>query len=324
MGHEAQQKMMVSDVLIVGLSGLGVEVAKNVILAGVKSVTLYDPEPVTAFDLGANFYLSEEDIGLPRAARCVARLAELNQYVPVKVTDSLSPEGMSCCCVTVPLSVEDSVSLNQKCRTSNCAFIKAQVAGVFAQVFCDFGKEFIVSDKDGENPSLSQVEAITVSNPGIVKVLEDHGRHGLETGDTVKFSRVQGMPELNETEHVVKVTGPFTFEIGDCSGFAQAATQGYINQIKKPTRLEFRPLSEALEEPGEMMISDFAKFERPALLHAAFRGLASHLDSSSGSFVTPGDAAAAEKVVEASKPYYGGDLTEDQVSRLAVHFHKLL
>lgn len=80
---------------------------------------------------------------------------------------------------------------------------------------------------------MSQIEAITVSNPGVVKVLEDQGRHGLETGDTVKFSKVQGMPELNETEHEVKVTGPFTFEIGDCSSFSGAATQGYINQIKK-------------------------------------------------------------------------------------------
>ena len=42
MGHEAQRRMAVSDVLIVGMNGLGVETAKNVILAGVKSVSLHD------------------------------------------------------------------------------------------------------------------------------------------------------------------------------------------------------------------------------------------------------------------------------------------
>ena len=191
MGHEAQQKMMVSDVLIVGLSGLGVEVAKNIILAGVKSVTLYDPNPVTSFDLGGNFYFQESDIGKPRAATCKDKLSELNQYVPVKIVDTISPQGMSCCCVTTPLPSADVVALNEQCRTSNCAFIYSQVSGVFSQVFCDFGAEFIVSDKDGENPHMSQIEAITVSNPGVVKVLEDQGRHGLETGDTVKFGRVQ-------------------------------------------------------------------------------------------------------------------------------------
>tara|TARA_A100001015_G_scaffold165527_1_gene183987 strand:- start:1261 stop:1437 length:177 start_codon:yes stop_codon:yes gene_type:complete len=34
MGHAAMKKMATSDVLIVGLNGLGVEAAKNVILAG--------------------------------------------------------------------------------------------------------------------------------------------------------------------------------------------------------------------------------------------------------------------------------------------------
>ena len=45
MGHAAQRRMALSNVLIVGTKGLGAEIAKNIILAGVKSVTLYDPRP---------------------------------------------------------------------------------------------------------------------------------------------------------------------------------------------------------------------------------------------------------------------------------------
>ena len=41
-GHDAQRKLASSNILIVGLSGLGIETAKNIILAGVKSVTLHD------------------------------------------------------------------------------------------------------------------------------------------------------------------------------------------------------------------------------------------------------------------------------------------
>ena len=52
--------------------------AKNVILAGVKSVTLHDTAPTTWLDLSAQFYLSEKDLGQPRAASCCAQLAELN------------------------------------------------------------------------------------------------------------------------------------------------------------------------------------------------------------------------------------------------------
>lgn len=42
LGHEAMKRMQNSNVLISGMKGLGVEIAKNVILGGVKSVTVHD------------------------------------------------------------------------------------------------------------------------------------------------------------------------------------------------------------------------------------------------------------------------------------------
>lgn len=67
--------------------------AKNVILAGVKKVALYDPTPVVQRDLGAQFYLAEADVGRPTAEACRARLQELNTSVKVVVQDSVS-EGV--------------------------------------------------------------------------------------------------------------------------------------------------------------------------------------------------------------------------------------
>ena len=85
MGHEAQKRILASDVLIVGLGGVGVEAAKNVILAGVKSVTLHDNTLTDFVDLSTQFYLSEGDIGIARAQVSGPKLAELNPYVPVSV-----------------------------------------------------------------------------------------------------------------------------------------------------------------------------------------------------------------------------------------------
>ena len=48
--------------------GLGLEVAKNIILGGVKSVTLHDEENAEIIDLSSQFYLNEEDVGKNRAA----------------------------------------------------------------------------------------------------------------------------------------------------------------------------------------------------------------------------------------------------------------
>jgi ubiquitin-activating enzyme E1 len=62
-GNETMKKLSELKVFIIGLKGLGVEVAKNIILSGPKRVSLYDKDIVTLKHLGTNFYLKEEDIG---------------------------------------------------------------------------------------------------------------------------------------------------------------------------------------------------------------------------------------------------------------------
>lgn len=58
---------LVMHVCVCACRGLGVETAKNLILAGPGLVSLCDDEPVAMPDLGANFFLEEGDVGKPRA-----------------------------------------------------------------------------------------------------------------------------------------------------------------------------------------------------------------------------------------------------------------
>jgi ubiquitin-activating enzyme E1 len=89
-GMETMGKLIKMQVVVVGLRGLGVEVAKNLILAGPKAVMLYDPDVTRANDLGANFYLEEEHVGkVSRAEGVAAKLKELNPYVKVTVITDL-------------------------------------------------------------------------------------------------------------------------------------------------------------------------------------------------------------------------------------------
>lgn len=107
LGHEAMKKMAVSNVLIIGMKGLGVEIgeiwlrqcvswlrdltpssfraAKNVVLAGVKSVTIFDSEPAAIADLSSQYFIHEADLGKRRDVVTLPRLAELNAYVPVSI-----------------------------------------------------------------------------------------------------------------------------------------------------------------------------------------------------------------------------------------------
>lgn len=61
-------------ILIIGLRGLGVEIAKNIIVSGPSKVTIFDPNEVLIEDLGSNFYLSINELGKRRDESCLAKL----------------------------------------------------------------------------------------------------------------------------------------------------------------------------------------------------------------------------------------------------------
>ena len=165
MGHEAQRRMAKSDILIIGLNGLGIETAKNVILAGVKSVTLHDDALATMNDLASQFYITESDLGLPRAEISAPRLAELNPYVPVSVlTGDIQLETLKeyTVIVLIEIPLSEQLLIAQFCHEQGIAIICSDVRGVFSSIFCDFGESFIVSDVDGEPAASSMIATITV------------------------------------------------------------------------------------------------------------------------------------------------------------------
>ena len=68
----------------------------------------------------------------------------------------------------------------------------------------------------------------------------DETRHGLEDGDFVTFSEVQGMTELNGCEPLkISVKGPYTFTIGDTTKLGDYKAGGIFTQVKMPKIIEF-------------------------------------------------------------------------------------
>ena len=196
LGHEAMRRMQASNVLIVGMGGLGVEIAKNVILGGVKSVTIYDKENVSLDDLASHFYASESDIGKNRAKCTLPHLAELNTYVPLKAiepTKILACEDLLHYQVVVLTNSphQEQIEFGKFCHQNNIKFIVAETRGIFGQIFCDFGDKFEVVDVDGEQPLSAMISAINSDPQGIVTTLDEQ-RHGFEDNMVVTFSEVKG------------------------------------------------------------------------------------------------------------------------------------
>lgn len=74
-GAQAQERIRSANILLVSLRALGTEIAKNLTLAGISSLTIIDDEVVNEEDFGAQYFVREEDIGKP------VSLASLVTYV---------------------------------------------------------------------------------------------------------------------------------------------------------------------------------------------------------------------------------------------------
>jgi len=304
MSHEAMAKITSTDVLIIGMKGLGVETAKNIILAGVKSVVVYDNEPTAIADLSSQFFLSESDVGKPRGPSCASKLAELNNYVEVRAhTGSLDDGFLKNFHVIVvtdqPLALQ--LKINDFAHANKIHFISTESRGVFGNIFTDYGDDFTVFDTTGEAPVANMIASVTVDaeGKGLVTIVDEQ-RLQFEDGEVVSFSEVGGLPKLNGSTHKIKVTGQYTFTIGDISGYGTYTNGGYVTQVKQPKQLKFLPLREALVTPGEFLLSDFAKFDYPPQLHVAFQALHT-FNEKHKSFPEPRSQEHADEVLASAK-----------------------
>lgn len=89
MGLDAVKKQACASVLLSGLSPVGVEVAKNLVLSGVKRLTLHDSYKCSYRDLSGQFFLSETHVQQQtnRAVASLIQLQQLNYYVKVDLLD---------------------------------------------------------------------------------------------------------------------------------------------------------------------------------------------------------------------------------------------
>lgn len=320
-GRETMKRMFGANVLVSGLRGLGVEVAKNAILAGVKSVTVHDTAEVAISDLSSQFYLTEADVGKNRAVACAPKLQELNAAVAVTVhTEAIQEDFLKKfqAVVFTDLPLKRSIELDRFCHAQSppIAFIRADIRGVFGSIFCDFGPSFTVADVDGEDPFTGIIASISNDSPALATCVDDE-RLGFQDGDLVVFSEVRGMTQLNDrVPRKVKNVRAHSFEIEeDTRLYGEYEGGGIVTQHKLAKEVGFKTLEEAIVAPGDFLLSDFSKFDRPPLLHLAFRALDAFREKL-GRLPVPGSAADVEKFLALVKELNDGASSELRVEQL--------
>ncbi|KAL0221082.1 hypothetical protein RCL1_000936 [Eukaryota sp. TZLM3-RCL] len=256
LGHDALKKMSQSNVLISGMTGVGAEIAKNLILSGVKSVTIHDLHDVRPGDLGSNFYLTQESIGSNRALACYKKFKTLNAYVEVNVNTSPLTEPLISQFSVVVLTnsaEEEYTTVSQICRHHGVKFIIADSRGVTGRVFCDFGDSHTVVDPDGESMPTYALANIEQAADGstVAYIADDHSeRITWSNGGSVKFSGVVGFPELENLEIKTEVLSPFSFRIPLTITSSSKFISGYVTPCKDVITMSFESYNQQMVKPS--------------------------------------------------------------------------
>ena len=277
-GLDTMKKLSTLKVFILGMRGLGIEVAKNIILNGCEEVSIYDQNIVKINDLGSNFYLSDDDVNKKRRDEaCVDKLSELNPYVKVSILDIEQKEDMNeyinhfcskikkynVVVITEYQPMQFISQIDAFCRTNKIKFIYGYCLGLVGYIFVDFGATHIIFDETGKETKTYLIKSISRDKKGTVVIDDVSGTNKLEigTGHFVKFKDVGGMVELNDDkkEFVVELEDSTTFRIGDTSNFSEYTRGGTVYQIKKPVPKQYLDFN-----TRSVMISDvYHKFEIP-------------------------------------------------------------
>lgn len=310
LGPLAMQRIQKAKVLLSGLQGLGAEVAKNLVLMGIGSLTLHDPHPTCWSDLAAQFFLSEKDLEKNRADATQKHLAQLNEAVQVFVHTGDITEDLLLNFQVVVLTaskLEEQLKVGTFCHKHGVCFLVADTRGLVGQLFCDFGEDFTVQDPTEAEPLTAAIQDISQGSPGILTLRREDNKHYFCDGDLVTFSGIEGMVELNGcSPRPIRVQEDGSLEIGDTTTFSRYLRGGVITEVKRSKTVIHEPLDIALIQP-RVVAQNHQQAHRARCLHQAFRAL-HKFQNLHGRLPQPWDPVDAEIVVglaQALKPLKG-------------------
>lgn len=246
-GLDAQRRLRAARVLLVGVGGLGAEVAKNIVLSGINSLTLLDHRPVAEEDACCQFLVDRSDTGKNRAAQSLERTQQLNPMVTVTAdTDDVAEKQeefftkFDVVCATC-CSEEQLLQINDVCHKNNIMFFAGDVFGFYGYMFTDLNEhEYAEEITERKAPTeldepaakkakMEEVEAKVVKKMCAFKRLKDALAVNWATDDMKK--KIKRTPS---TFFVLRVLWEFM-----------------LNNKRKPSTKQLKPDRESLEQLRE-------------------------------------------------------------------------
>ncbi|KAL8665844.1 MAG: hypothetical protein Q9202_001967 [Teloschistes flavicans] len=150
------------------MKALANEIAKNLVLGGIGSLTILDDQVITEEDLGSQFFISELHVGMNRATAAVAQVRTLNPRVALTVdTESIllkPPEfySMFDMIIATDLDLTSLSTINASCRFVSKPFYAAGSHGFYGFIFADLITHDYVIEREKSNvPTQLKPETVT-------------------------------------------------------------------------------------------------------------------------------------------------------------------
>lgn len=184
-GMAAQERMRSARVLLVNLGSIGTEICKNIVLSGLGSLTILDHQYVREEDLGSQFYVSADAVGLKRLDACRERILDLNPRVSIKFdVESIANKPLKFyeqfdLVIGTQLASQEMIELDRKTRRFNIPLYLTGSNGLFGYIFADL-IEFQAEEQKIKSAKATTVgkvsENVEVTDVATKKDEEDNGK----------------------------------------------------------------------------------------------------------------------------------------------------
>ena len=183
---EAQEKLKLANVLIVGCGGIGCTSAELLARAGVGKITLIDADTIEISNLQRQIAYVEENIGFYKSEILAKRLKQINPHIRIESYTSKLDENNAEQLISTQDLVLDGCDnfttrylVNQMCTQLNVALISASAIGFQGQLFMVEGDsacyECLFPKEEHANESLRCADSgVLATTPNVMASLQAH------------------------------------------------------------------------------------------------------------------------------------------------------
>ncbi len=183
---EAQEKLKLANVLIVGCGGIGCTSAELLARAGVGQITLIDADTIEISNLQRQIAYVEENIGFYKSEILAKRLKQINPHIRIESYSSKLDKSNAEQLISTQDLVLDGCDnfttrylVNQICTQLNVPLISASAIGFQGQLFMVEGDsacyECLFPKEEHANESLRCADSgVLATTPNVMASLQAH------------------------------------------------------------------------------------------------------------------------------------------------------